>query len=267
MKIEVANILSLPSSVRREYAIKRSKDIGLKAAFFDATQADQLDLDGVDEDNNFYKRYGRNISKPELAALVSHRRLYKKLSYYSDEFVLILEDDFLPINKNVLSDLVKISDIAKNLADVVILGYAKSSLQDILIINFTNPIMDAVYSKDGKIGIGERCIDTTCGCVAILASKNFLKIASNIKSYDYLADDWGYYKKIGIRVFYSTRTLFLEDFLTMGSDIELARSEKSFKKRFAAPFFVKSIVRFILRIKHLILYLYKKRLHGYLRKS
>lgn len=267
MKIGVANILSLPSSVRREYAIKRTEDIGLKAAFFDATQADELDVGDLDKDINFYKRYGRYISKPELAALVSHRRHYKKLSYYSDEFVLILEDDFLPINKNVSSDLVNISDIAKNLADVVILGYAKSSLQGISIINFTNPIMDIIYSKDGKIGIGERCIDTTCGCVAILASKDFLKIAGNIKSFDYLADDWDYYKKIGIRVFYSTRTLFLEDYLGMGSDIELARSEKSFKKRIAAPFCLKLIVRVVLRIKNLTSYLYKKRLHGYLRKT
>ena len=221
-----ANIISLINSPRRAIALNRSTSFGFAPIFFDGVDARTYKFDDLFFENSnrlFQSRYGRLQSKVELATLLSHRNLYKALLKTGNEFNLILEDDFIPlVDSSVVMGI--LDAIVSGGFDVVILGYPRCDEFVEEKINQANPIKNPKFfiKKDG-LAIGQRCIETTCGCLSYIVTKSFLTKVAAFDSFGYLADDWDYYASKKIKIAHATPLIFREDYKNMASTMSPTR--------------------------------------------
>lgn len=259
-----ANIISLKNSPRRGHAYAMAIQCGLVPIFFDAVDAKTLKINNSDlirSNELFHMRYGRAHSIVELATLRSHRNLYQSLLEKSEEYSLILEDDFIPLsNSHLLVDI--ITAMEANNIEVCILGYPRCD--DVLEekINQSNPIKTPIRITAGNHTIiGQRCIETTCGCLGYIVSRSFLNKALRLDSYGYLADDWVHYAENGVKITHAMPAIFREDFINTPSTMSLMRNKvlrdpiyKKFLK--FTPRFLSKISRIAIGKYRLIRYKY-----------
>jgi glycosyl transferase, family 25 len=240
-----AHIISLPGSTRRAEAGRRAAEAGIDLHFFDAVDAARSRVVAdvrPHSAQSFVARYGRAQTPGELACLLSHRMLYQKLASEQDTYVLILEDDFIPLTG--AGELAAIrSAAAVRGADVVILGYAKVNAQEERAINMSNPLMEAARAAGTNRVLGYRCLETTCGALSYMCSRRFLEIMADTRDYGRLADDWAYHRTLGLRIMHVAPLCFREDYLTMASSLEGDRASLKGGARLRLPPFLRPLWR------------------------
>lgn len=234
-----ANVISLTRSTRREEAAKRAAAAGLEIAFFDAIDASTNPL--VSEIfarsvEPFRAHYGREQTLGELANLLSHQAVYKKLLQEGAGagYALILEDDFIPlVDASVLK---RVMDVAGSEgADIVILGYSKVDDELERALDTSNPLMRAIPVPSSKLELGRRCHESSCGVVSYLVNRRFLEIMTVDDDYGHLTDDWTYHERIGLKIFHVRPLCFREDFKRMPSALEGDRLNSKRKERLRLP--------------------------------
>lgn len=230
-KIITGHVISLEDGDRRRQALRRSYQIGINACIFDALLPGQIaDFDSIYKKSSisFLKRYGRAQTFGELACLISHKRLYEKLLRSEGEYFLILEDDFIPQDSIIaLKDLYQSASNYK--LDVLILGYSKSTLQVERRVSQANPFVRKINIGTGRIQIGVRAIETTCGALSYIVSRKFINLALSNKDNGIVADDWAYYLKMNLNIFHAVSPIFREDYTVLPSALEFDRSNNSKK--------------------------------------
>lgn len=258
-----AHIISLKNSPRRLEAQQRASAAGFEACFFDAIDAS---TDPIVENlyltssQKFISRYGRRQTTGELANLLSHQSLYKSLQQYPLDYHLILEDDFIPlVDAKYLSNVVSLA--AGKDADIVILGYSKVDDELEKAINVSNPLMNTLSIPSTNSGIGQRCLETTCGAVSYLVSPRFLDELVIIDDYARLTDDWTYHDQLGLKIMHVKPLCFREDYKNMSSTLELSRSKSSRMRRVRLPSFLRPFWRAVLGLGRRLQY-YAKNVNG-----
>jgi GR25 family glycosyltransferase involved in LPS biosynthesis len=246
-----AFIISLLNSSRREKASANALVAGLIPIFFDAVDASTLKIEKsslIRSNELFCLRYGRPHAIVELATLLSHRKLYDHLLNNNNaNYYLILEDDFIPLaNSNIINQIT--AKMCDHNFDVAILGYPRCDDVGEKKINQSNPIKLPIEILEGSnIFIGERCIETTSGCLSYIVSKSFLNKVTKLESNGYLADDWDFYSKCGIKIAHVMPSIFRENYKNMPSTMSLTRSlvlrESAYKK--ISPFIPECISQLI----------------------
>ena len=83
---------------RREFALQKLADLGLKGEIFPAVDGKTLDLNelkskAVYDDAVAHDKFSRSLSRGEIGCSLSHLRLYKKIVDEDIDTALILEDD------------------------------------------------------------------------------------------------------------------------------------------------------------------------------
>ena len=219
----IANVVSIEGSGRRVVAAKRGFHSEIELSFFDAFNYVSLPISELVNEfdvKKFEKIYGRQPASGEIGALLSHFSLWKKLlDDKSRQYHLILEDDFVPrVSSSEILDILDILDMDSESCDVIILGYSKVDQKIEDVINTVNPVH--VVCKTRNHVIGRKFHETTCGAVAYIASRKFMKkiLSSNEKPY-FLIDDWRVFKEKGFNICHVKPLCFYEDYLEIPSDI------------------------------------------------
>lgn len=255
----IGHVVSLPNSPRRLSARIRAKKSKIILNFYDALDArsntliaNQLNISAA----SFKTRYGRSQTIFELACLLSHRSLYNKLLLESNvAYFLILEDDFVPLlQPNLLNSI--ILESSKFSADIVLLGYSKVNEVTENAINISNPFIPCIRLLPHTHSIGFRCVETTCGAVSYVVSRNFLETVSSKNNYGVLADDWSYYASLGLKVMHISPLCFREDFIAMESSLEPTRNLAS-GNRIRLPRILRNPWRYCLGFSRFILFYLK----------
>jgi GR25 family glycosyltransferase involved in LPS biosynthesis len=240
-----AHVVSLLNSPRRNIASQRAASAGLEICFFDAIDASKdplVERIYSTSAQPFQSRYGRSQTLGELATILSHQALYQSLLQWPSEYHLILEDDFIPLVDASLLQNVLTTSISQD-ADVVLLGYSKVDDELEMVINITNPLMNASSISGIDRDIGQRCQETTCGAVGYFVSPSFLNTMANNADYGRLADDWAYHAQFNLKIMHVNPLCFREDFGRMPSSLEAARAQSSLQNRTRLPRYLRPLWR------------------------
>lgn len=89
---------------RREFALKKLADFGLKGEIFPAVDGKTLNLSelnsqGIYNDAVAHEKFSRSLSMGEIGCSLSHLRLYKKILDDDIPMALILEDDAMFVDE------------------------------------------------------------------------------------------------------------------------------------------------------------------------
>lgn len=220
-----AHIISLPDSSRKKTTKYRLNNCNYTAVFHDAIDTrylnrtvleDQFDFEG------FKDFYGYYPSSSEVGCVLSHYKVYRYLAKLNskDDYFLIVEDDCIPLlnSKKLKNIILSSKDIS---ADIVILGYSKVDNEIYKQIQRANPIKILKNIDNGKFKIGVKYIESQCGAVAYLVSREFIKKLATIQKPKVLADEWPFYKnKMEAKIVHISPLSFLEDYMNMESTQE-----------------------------------------------
>ena len=152
MKIYVA---SLDRDKKRRESISAQLEAGcyeyeIVSAFDGAIMTDSEVKEKTGDMTYFYKKYGRNIKKTEVACALTHLEMYKRFLSTSAAGAVFIEDDafFLCDVSPVLSAILQTN------LDMVILGYPARGLLDAKFSAFLEPIYGKkMLSKNYSIGM------------------------------------------------------------------------------------------------------------------
>lgn len=236
-----AHAISLETSARRVAARERGSAAGLDIDFFDAVDAGSSEAVGrilAQSAGPFRARYGRAQTRGELACLLSHNALCASVLGTDEAYVLVLEDDFIPLVSAACLRAIAGAGLARG-ADVLILGYAKVDDEMEQAIDVTNPLMDAVPVPGTNRVLGQRCHETTCGALSYVVSPRFVRAMATNVEYGRLADDWDYHKRLGMNVMHASPLCFREDFAGMTSSLETARAANGRRRIGRLPAFLR----------------------------
>lgn len=225
-------VISLKKSLdRRKYISKQFSKIELQFDFVDAIDPTSCSKKIL---NNFsYKkfeyRYGRLPILGEVGSIISHYLLLKEFSQIADQKTLmVLEDDAqIMCTKKELFSVVKTFEKSKY--DILILGYTKCDNEYEKHINIINPILP-IHNICDKIFIGPRSLHSFCGAVGYLVKKKSAKTMSNLLPTSLLADDWGYFYKLGLQIAYTNPMIIRENWIEVSSTMNHTNQSWTYKK-------------------------------------
>jgi|TARA_Y100000389_G_scaffold201899_1_gene245733 glycosyl transferase, family 25 len=240
------HVISLEDSRRREICRNRLVSKGYNPVFHDAFDSRNLNenqLEDLFDFKLFRKSFNYKIDSGIVGCVLSHYYLYKTLleSKNNSEYYIIVEDDCIPLATS--NDLENTIDAAlESSFDILLLGYSKTDDAQYKIINKMNPFKK-LYSS-GKFNIGIRYKQSSCGAVAYVVSRRFLKnITTSIKKPYYVADEWSFLeKRLELLILHTSPLCFLEDYNNMVSNLENGRiTNRSVKIRL--PYFIRPLWR------------------------
>jgi len=183
--MQLARVISLPSSPRRDFVNKNRDKINVGFEYFDAIR---ISKDGEDFDCIESMRVYEKVPKEsEMSCALSHFECIKMTNVYC-----ILEDDFL-VNRRI--DIRAIIDEIKKIDRpfVLILGHSKHNYKDNLILRLKQPLKNKRKLSNETIG--------TCnavnyfGAVAYVFNDQFKNSMRKINKPYWVADDWKTIKK------------------------------------------------------------------------
>jgi len=132
-----------------------------------------------------YKEYGRVLRNGEVGCTLSHYKIYKQMIKSEDKSVIVFEDDLEDLsemNKDFLASIKPYYET--NIPTVILLSgnYQYYKLKKIDSKHKLATVFDAYF---------------TC---SYIINRKAAEIISNEKPF-WLADDWGYFKSKGVRIF------------------------------------------------------------------
>ena len=123
-------VVSVPRFTDRHQSLKQNLD-GLEYEFFYGTDKEQLDIETAKSDGTYdeqrakkLQRQGKALNLGELACSLSHRQVYAAMIKYNWQKVLVLEDDVLPLTKDLNQLAEAIEELPHNW-ELLYLGYLK----------------------------------------------------------------------------------------------------------------------------------------------
>lgn len=221
------HVISLERSNRREAIAKVLAQRGVAFRFENALDARTLTDEQLllsYDDRAARARYGRPMTRAEVACFISHRAVWAKIAA-SGRAAVVLEDDALLDAKffdNVLHmserDLIRI-------ADIVQLGRSKLRRESAASIALREPLRRATPLGGMRVGFPFK--QWTSGAVGYWISAQAAQAvldhsAGRISA---ILDDWPFHRdEIGLRVAELRPYVVWEAFETMPSSIEAERS-------------------------------------------
>lgn len=177
----------------------------------------------------FKLRYGRLPILGEIGCSISHYLVLKKFLHIKNERILAVIEDDAKINctKEELFSVSKVFEKSK--FDILILGFSKCNDKYERHINIINPILP-IFKVKNKISIGPRYLSSTSGSIGYLVKKKSAKTMSDILPISILADDWGYFSKIGLKIAYTKPMIIRENFIKLSSTMNHANNSLNYKE-------------------------------------
>lgn len=240
------HVISLKDSLRKKICRNRLVSKGYNPIFHDAFDSRNLkenQLEDLFDFDLFRKSFNYKIDAGIVGCVLSHYNLYKTLLEYKNNsgYYIIVEDDCIPLATS--NELENIIDVAlESSFDILLLGYSKTDDAQYKIINKMNPFKK--FYSSGKFNIGIRYKQSSCGAVAYVVSRRFLKnIITSIKKPYYVADEWSFLeKRLELLILHISPLCFLEDYKNMVSNLEDGRiANRSVKIRL--PYFFRPLWR------------------------
>jgi GR25 family glycosyltransferase involved in LPS biosynthesis len=207
-------VVSLANSSRRAKILASLKSAAIDVVIVDAIDARDhksvTELISVAAQERMRSRYGRAISMNEVCAVLSHIAALRRISREATgQRALILEDDAA-----LQREFPTIHSIAAVDADILIAGYTKVAPEALATFDLKNPFV-RLQPINGKSWIVERYHNQTPGAVAYFVTPQvaaaMIRPATAKGSPFWLADDWGFYESIGLRIQHLHPPLFLEN--------------------------------------------------------
>ncbi|WP_322105700.1 glycosyltransferase family 25 protein [Paraburkholderia sp. J41] len=221
-------IVSLVRSGRRERIAEVMSKNDVDFSFIDAIDAQGIDsgeLVRLYDDSAVRARYGRSLTKGEVACFLSHRLLWQRV-VSGGRSVIVLEDDALLDREFFAKALTWREDVLAHFADVVLLGQSKLSRSREAREYLYEPLkrFDCI---DG-MRIGTPFKQWTSGAVGYWISPRGAKLALEhtegpVRA---LLDDWPWHRDDGGMIIKELRPYVVwEAFESLASDLEGERSQ------------------------------------------
>ena len=228
----IIKVISLKKSIdRRKYISKQFSKLGIYFDFKDAVDPNSCSKKVLNlfSARKFQSRYGRKPILGEIGSILSHHLLLKKfLKIKKQRTLLVLEDDAqIMCTKKELFSVV--SNFEESKYDILILGYTKCDKAYEKHTNIINPILP-IYKINEKIKIGPRYLHTFCGAVGYLVKIKSAKIMSKYSNTSILRDDWNYFSKLGLKIFYTNPMIVRENQAMLSSTMNHTNKSSTFKK-------------------------------------
>ena len=225
-------VISLKKSVdRRKYISKQFSKLGINFDFEDDVNPNSCSKKVLNffSASKFQSRYGRKPILGEIGCTLSHYLLLKKfIKIKKQSTLLILEDDaqIMCTKKELLS---VVNNFEDSKYDILILGYSKCDKAYEKHTNIINPILP-VYKINEEIKIGPRYLHSFCGAVGYIVKKKSAKIMTKYYKASILADDWNYFSKSGLKIFYTNPMIIRENHAMLSSTMNHINKSLTFKK-------------------------------------
>ncbi|CAG9220577.1 Glycosyltransferase involved in LPS biosynthesis [Paraburkholderia sabiae] len=220
-------VISLQRSGRRQRIAETLSTHCVDFDFVDAVDANEIptsDFDRLYDDAAARLRYGRSLSKGEVACFVSHRRLWEAVAA-SEHGVIVLEDD-------ALLDLAFFKKVVRwhgrklsHFADIVLLGRSKLSRSSGRRAYLYEPLKRSQPFDGMTIGLPFK--QWTSGSVGYWISPRgaALALAHSVGPVRALLDDWPWHRDGGsLRIMELRPYVVWEGFESIASDIEAERN-------------------------------------------
>ncbi|WP_213299560.1 glycosyltransferase family 25 protein [Paraburkholderia sacchari] len=220
-------VVSLVRSGRRERIAEVMSRHGVDFSFIDAIDARQFEDDELDhlyDDMAARSRYGRTLTRGEVACFLSHRRLWQ-LIVNGGKSVIVLEDDALLEPEFFSKVLTWPEGALARMADVVLLGRSKLSRASEARAYLHEPLKRAEWIDGMRVGTPFK--QWTSGAVGYWMSPRGAKLAlahteGPVRA---LLDDWPWHRDEGGMIIKELRPYVVwEGFESLASDLEGERS-------------------------------------------
>lgn len=144
------------------------------------------------------KKYGRDLNRGEIGCTLSHRKCYEEIIKSDIPYCLILEDDIT---------------IIRNINDEF-----DEKLKSILLSN--NPAIIFLSGDYWRLNNKNICpVFAAVGSYAYLINKKAAECILNVKKPFNVADDWDFYKQLGVNLFAKYPYLIDANLENLSSDI------------------------------------------------
>ena len=179
-------VVNLPSSLARKHYMNEllSNYPVLDYQFIDAVDGRSLSSSEVAscfDMENCRKKYGRTINGGEIGCTLSHRKCYGKIIETNLPYALILEDDI-----TVVRDLNHVLDDDRI----------------IRLLTGSRPVIIFLSGDYWRMWGRDICrVYASVGSYAYLINRSAAQIVLNSLKPFNVADDWDYYKELGIRLY------------------------------------------------------------------
>ncbi|WP_321905424.1 glycosyltransferase family 25 protein [Paraburkholderia tropica] len=226
-------IVSLERSGRRERIAEVMSRHGVDFSFIDAIDAQRFEsgeLARLYDDAAARSRYGRSLTKGEVACFLSHRLIWQRV-VHDGKGVIVLEDDALLDPAFFEKVLTWRDDTLARMADVVLLGQSKLSRSRELREYLYEPLKRA--SPIDGMRIGTPFKQWTSGAVGYWMSARgaMLALAHTEGPVHALLDDWPWHRDDGGMVIKELRPYVVwEAFESLASELEGERNRVSRKR-------------------------------------
>lgn len=227
------HVISLQRSNRRETIAAVLGEHGVAFRIEDALDARTLtdaQFEQLYDDRAARERYGRSMTRAEVACFLSHRSVWKRIAD-SGRAAVVLEDDATfdaPFFDNFLH--VRECDLSR-IADIVQLGRSKLRRQSAASVAVREPLRRATSISGMRVGFPFK--QWTSGAVGywMTAQAAQRALEHTVGRVTALLDDWPFHRdEIGLRVAELRPYLVWEAFETMPSSIEAERSARTRKR-------------------------------------
>ena len=221
-------VVSLARSGRREWIADVLSSRGVDFSFIDAVDAHRFqddELCRLYDDTAARSRYGRSLSRGEVACFLSHRRLWQIIAS-GGRSVVVLEDDASLDPAFFAKVLAWPEDTLARMADVVLLGRSKLSRSHEARAYLYEPLKRARRIDGMRIGTPFK--QWTSGAVGYWISPRgaMLALAHTEGAVRALLDDWPWHRDDGGMIIKELRPYVVwEAFESLASDLERERSE------------------------------------------
>jgi glycosyl transferase family 25 len=215
----IIKVLSLKKAIdRRKFIENQLNELGLTYEFADAVDPKTCSKDILEifSSSKYQSIYNKFPNFGDIGPSLSHYLLRKDFSKNENHNIfMILEDDAkILCTKEELFSTIKIFENSK--FDVLLLGFSKCDDYYEKHINIINPIMP-VYRVNNKISIGPRYLNSFSGAVGYLVKKKAAKMMSDLLPLSVIADDWGFFSKLGLEIGHTKPMMVRENFLELSS--------------------------------------------------
>jgi glycosyl transferase family 25 len=225
------HVISLARSDRRAAISGSLQRFGARFQIEDALDARGLTDDefhAMYDDPAARRRYGRSLTRSEVACFVSHRRVWQKVAE-SGKSAVILEDDALFEPPHLFERFLQASETQLiRTADIVLLGRSKVPLRSAKWIALYEPLKRYTLVDGLRVGVPFK--QWTSGAVGYWLSAETARRAldHNGGPIQALLDDWPYHRDhAGLRVAELRPYAVWEAFETMASSIDDERRART----------------------------------------
>ncbi|MFM0295717.1 MULTISPECIES: glycosyltransferase family 25 protein [Paraburkholderia] len=220
------HVISLSRSGRRDAIAGLLGDHDAPFRFEDAVDGrclTQIELDAAYDDVAARRRYGRSLTRAEVACFMSHRSVWRKI-VETGRAAVILEDDAI-LEPAFFEDVLRINESELSaIADIVLLGQSKLRRSESSWTYFNEPLRRVTAIGGLRVGVPFK--QWTSGSVGYWISA---RAASQALAYSEgplgaLLDDWPWHRdEGGARVAELRPYAVWEDFERLPSSIEEER--------------------------------------------